>query len=108
MRRTTFLLRVCLRRRMARLSAASRSRTSKTFAALGAWHSHSSDNIEPLPGKLWPEFEQYLADDSLPWTIRTLCKPSNVSHASKVVAQHHAVHLPCYLCGSRGGLQHQT
>ena len=30
----------------------------------------------------------------MPWTIRTLCKPSNVSHASKVVAQHHAVHLP--------------
>jgi CelD/BcsL family acetyltransferase involved in cellulose biosynthesis len=53
-----------------------------------------ADNIEPLPMKLWPEFEQYLAEDSLPWTIRTLCKPSDGSHTSKVVAQHHAVHLP--------------
>ena len=53
-----------------------------------------ADNIEPLPANLWPEFERYLAADSLPWAIRTLCKPSDASHSSKVVAQHHAVHLP--------------
>ncbi len=53
-----------------------------------------ADNVEPLPVNLWPEFEPYLAADSLPWTIRTLCEPSDASQASKVVAQHHAVHLP--------------
>jgi len=53
-----------------------------------------ADNLEPLPMSLWPEFERYLAADTLPWAIRTLCKPSIVPHSSKVVAQHHAVHLP--------------
>jgi CelD/BcsL family acetyltransferase involved in cellulose biosynthesis len=53
-----------------------------------------ADNLEPLPASLWHEFERYLAADALPWTIRTLCKPSDAAHSSKVVAQHHAVHLP--------------
>jgi CelD/BcsL family acetyltransferase involved in cellulose biosynthesis len=52
-----------------------------------------ADNLEPLPTNLWPEFERHLTADSLPWTIRTLCEPSDASSSRKVVAQHHAVHL---------------
>jgi CelD/BcsL family acetyltransferase involved in cellulose biosynthesis len=52
-----------------------------------------ADNLEPLPADLWPAFERHMAADGVPWTIRTLCEPSDAPHSRKVVAQHHAIHL---------------
>jgi hypothetical protein len=52
-----------------------------------------ADNIEPLPSSAWPQFDAWISKDGVPWTVRSLCRPALASE-TKVVAQHHAVHLP--------------
>ncbi|MGA7571380.1 MAG: GNAT family N-acetyltransferase [Candidatus Aquilonibacter sp.] len=53
-----------------------------------------ADNLEPLPASLWPHFEAWISADKIPWSIRTLCEPSSAAASKRIVAQHHAVHLP--------------
>lgn len=52
-----------------------------------------ADDLEPVPEGAWPHFEGWIAADTLPWTIRTVCVPS-LATSSKVAAQRHQIELP--------------
>lgn len=53
-----------------------------------------ADDIEPLPESAWPDFEAWIARDSLPWSVRTLCVPSALAASSRETAKHHSISLP--------------
>ena len=53
-----------------------------------------ADNLEPLPVDAWQHFEAWIADDDLPWTIRTMCKPTERAASYRVAGSHHAIQLP--------------
>ena len=52
-----------------------------------------ADNLEPLPSSLWPQFEAWIAQDTVPWNVRTLCEPQRAA-SSRETAKHHAIDLP--------------
>jgi CelD/BcsL family acetyltransferase involved in cellulose biosynthesis len=53
-----------------------------------------ADNLEPLPVDMWEQVEAWIANDSLPWAIRTLCKPTERAQSQRVAGSHHAIDLP--------------
>jgi CelD/BcsL family acetyltransferase involved in cellulose biosynthesis len=53
-----------------------------------------ADNLEPLPLDAWEAFESWIAADDLPWTIRTMCKPTARAASVRTAASHHAIDLP--------------
>jgi Acetyltransferase (GNAT) domain len=55
-----------------------------------------ADNIEPIPSSLWPQLEAWIAQDVLPWNVRTLCEPQRAA-SSREAAKHHAIDLPATL-----------
>ena len=53
-----------------------------------------ADNVEPLPYSLWPAFEGWIGADSVPWTVRTRCRPTGLAAQSNEAAKHHMLELP--------------
>lgn len=53
-----------------------------------------ADNVEPLPLALWDTLERSIASDTLPWTIRTTARPSELAANSRAAAYQHTIELP--------------